>query len=330
MIFLSAANTDAVFEWKAGIECIREAYASDLAPRAVPGRVVAADKSAWIRCMPAIPSSGRYMGVKQISRTRDGKVIYVITLFDKQTGEISHLIDGISITAWRTASTSAVALDALSADGPLDLAVLGSGLEARTHVKAVANVRKVRSVAIFSPTEANRERFAADVRAELAATVRATSSPEGAVRGASHVIAAARSRDESPILYGSWLSDGAVVISVGSTTPSQREIDVSVVERSDLIVADVPDELAHDTGDMIAATAEGVKFSHKLFSMQDLVQGRLNVSKANGGVRMFKSVGSALQDVSFAEHIAASAARDGLGVELDLGFQIKKSIGRNA
>jgi alanine dehydrogenase len=120
------------------------------------------------------------------------------------------------------------------------------------------------------------------------------------------------------------------VITVGSTTPSQREIDVSVVERSDLIVADVPDELERDTGDMIAATTEGVKFTHKLFSMQDLVQGRLDISKANGGIRMFKSVGSALQDVSFAEHIAWAAARDGLGVELDLGFQLKKSIGRNA
>jgi ornithine cyclodeaminase/alanine dehydrogenase-like protein (mu-crystallin family) len=64
--------------------------------------------------------------------------------------------------------------------------------------------------------------------------------------------------------------------------------------------------------------------------MQDLVQGRLNLNKANGDVRMFKSVGSALQDVSFAEHIAAAAAKGGLGVDLELGFQIKKSIGRNA
>lgn len=330
MIFLSAANTEAVFEWGAAIACIRAAYASDIASKALPGRLVATDRSAWIRCMPAIPSSGRYMGVKQISRTRNGKVIYVITLFDKETGEISHLIDGISITALRTASTSAVALDALSGVGPIDLAVLGSGLEARTHVKAVASVRKIRTVAIFSPTEANRERFAVDVRAALDVPVRATSSPEDAVSGATHVIAAARSRDEAPILFGSWLSDGAVVISVGSTTPSQREIDSTVVERSDVIVADVPDELATDTGDMIAATEAGVSFEHKLFSLHQLVQQRIELKKGGGGVRMFKSVGSALQDVSFAEYIALSAVPSNLGVELNLDFQIKQSIGKNA
>jgi alanine dehydrogenase len=330
MIFLSAASTEAVFEWDAAIACIRAAYASDIAPKALPGRLVAADRSAWIRCMPAIPATGRYMGVKQISRTRNGKVIYVITLFDKETGEISHLIDGIAITALRTASTSAVALDALSDEAEIDLAVLGSGLEARMHVKAISNVRKIRSIAIFSPTEANRERFAADVRAELDVPVRATSSPEAAVRGASHVVAAARSRDESPILYGSWLSAGAVVISIGSTTPAQREVDVSVVERCDLIVADVPEELTADTGDMIAATGAGVSFGQKLFSLQELVQRRIELKVDKGAIRMFKSVGSALQDVSFAEYIASSAASEGLGLELELGFQIKQSIGKNA
>jgi ornithine cyclodeaminase/alanine dehydrogenase-like protein (mu-crystallin family) len=329
MIFLSAADTEAVFEWSSAIGCIRDAYACDIAAAALPGRLVAADRSAWIRCMPAIPLSGRYMGVKQISRTRNGKVIYVITLFDKDTGEISHLIDGISITALRTASTSAVALDELSGPGPVDLAVLGSGLEARTHVKAVSHIRELKTIAIFSPTQENRERFAAELRETLRADIRAASSPEAAVRGASHVIAAARSRDESPILLGSWLNAGAVVISVGSTTRSQREIDVSVVKRADIIVADVPDELATDTGDMIAATAAGVQFDHKLFSLQELVQKRIPIKESRDGIRMFKSVGSALQDVSFAEYIASAAATIGLGSALKLDFQIKQSIGKN-
>jgi ornithine cyclodeaminase/alanine dehydrogenase len=327
MLFLSAADTEAVFRWTTAIDCIRAAYARDAAPKAVPGRLVAVDKSAWIRCMPAIPASGKYNGVKQISRTRDGKVVYVITLFDKETGELSHLIDGISITALRTASTSAVALDALSGPEPIDLAVLGSGLEARMHVKAISHIRDIRTVAVFSPTEEHRQHFAAELRETLRADVRATASPDDAVRGASHVVAAARSRDESPILHGDWLKSGAVVISVGSTTPSQREIDVSVVARSDIIVADVPEELAHDTGDMIAATTAGIAFEHKLFSLQDLVQKRIKL-KPNGGALMFKSVGSALQDVSFAEYVATSAA--GRGTTLALDFQVKQSIGKNS
>lgn len=326
MLFLSALDTEAVFQWTAAIGCIRDAYAAEIAPAAVPGRLVAADKSAWIRCMPAMPGSGKYNGVKQISRTRKGKVVYVITLFDKETGELSHLIDGIMITALRTASTSAVALDALSGPGPIDLAVLGSGLEARMHVKAISHIRDIRSVAVFSPTEQNRERFAVELRNALQAEIRTTAAPEEAVRGASHVVAAARSRDESPILHGDWLRSGSVVISIGSTTPSQREIDVSVVARSDIIVADVPDELAHGTGDMVAATAAGIAFEHKLFPLQDLVQKRIAL-EPNGGILMFKSVGSALQDVSFAEYIATAAC--GRGTPLAVDFQVKQSIGKN-
>lgn len=330
MIFLSAADTEAVIDWRHAIQCIRKAYSSAIVPTAVPGRLIAADGSEWIRCMSAVCSTGRYVGTKQISRTRGGKVIYVITLFDKASGELSHLIDAISITAWRTASTSAVALAALSTGGPVDLAILGSGLEAQTHAKAIFETSKIRSVSIFSPTVANRERFAGQLRSSHAHDTRAVGSAEEAVRGATHVVAAARPRDEMPVLHGSWLAPGTVVISVGSTTPSQREIDVSVVERASLIISDVPDELSTDTGDMIAARDAGIEFEHKLFSLQDLLQGRVKADPASGGVTMFKSVGSALQDISFAEYIAESAARDNVGTALDLGFRIKQSIGRNS
>jgi len=331
VIYLSAADTDAILDWPAAIDCMRKAYSAEANNRAVPGRLVAADKSAWIRCMPAIPGTGRFMGTKQISRTRDGKVVYVITLFDKATGELAYLMDGISITAMRTAATSALGLDALSAPGPIGkLAVLGSGLEARSHVRAIAAARPVQSLAVFSPTAASREAFAESVRADLRIDAEAVSSPDQAVSGATHVLAAARSRDESPILYGNWLAPGATIVSIGSTTASQREVDASVVERASVIVADEVKELSHDTGDMIAAREKGVSFEHKLFSLYDLVQNRIPYRRAASDIAMFKSVGSALQDIAFAEFAAEACAARSLGQPIPVALKVKQSIGKNS
>ncbi len=331
MIYLSAADTDAVLDWPAAIACMRNAYSAEANHKAVPGRLVAADKSAWIRCMPAIPATGRFMGTKQISRTREGKVAYVITLFDKTTGELAYLMDGISITAMRTAATSALGLDALSPAGPIrKLAVLGSGLEARSHVRAIAAARPVESLAVFSPTPASREAFAESVRNDLKIKAQAAASPQEAVSGATHVLAAARSRDESPILYGEWLAPGATVVSIGSTTASQREVDASVVDRAAIIVADEVKELSLDTGDMIAARDAGVSFDHKLFSLYDLVQGKIRNSRDDADITMFKSVGSALQDIAFAEYVAEVSGARSLGQVLGVELKIKQSIGKNA
>lgn len=134
-------------------------------------------------------------------------------------------------------------------------------------------------------------------------------APKAAVDGASIVIAAARSSDESPILLGSWLRPDAVVVSIGSTLPEQREIDVSVVEVCDLIVCDAVEEVCHETGDMIAAKAAGIAFEHKLAPLTALVSGKLDRARLSNGRRMFKSVGTALQDIVVAG-IAFDRARE--------------------
>jgi ornithine cyclodeaminase/alanine dehydrogenase len=330
MHFLSAADTEAVSDWPAAIACIQAAYASGRVSKAVPGRLVAAERSSWIRCMPAIPSAGRFMGTKQISRTREGKVVYVITLLDKESGELAFLIDAIAITAMRTAATSAVAVQALCRHAQIDrLAIIGSGLEARSHLQAIASVKRIGELAVYSPTPANRARFAEEAGASLGIKATACASPQQAVEGATVIIAAARSRDESPTVHSDWIGDKALVVSIGSTTASQREVDISVVDRAELIVSDEPHELGRDTGDMIAATEAGIRFDHKLCSLYDLVQNKISPELCASDLVMFKSVGSALQDISFAEHIAIAATEKRLGQSLEAALKIKQSIGKN-
>lgn len=328
MRFLGDAAAVALVDWESAIRCMKEAYSEDLPKGAVPGRLIASAEGGWIRCMPGIRSRGNLMGTKQISRTRGGRIAHLITLFDKDTGELAFIIDGISLTGVRTAATSASAMALLSGDGATDLAILGSGLEAHKHLEAIASFRRISSLRIFSPTAENRDSFASESSARYGITARAVATPQEAVVGATHVVAAARARGEQPILYGDWLASEVVVISVGSTIPIQREVDVSVIERASIIVADVPEEVAHETGDMIAAAKAGISFRDKLVSLHDLVQGRVPRPRRLEGVRLFKSVGSALQDLAIAEFVAGKATQENAGTTPRIELNIRQSLGR--
>ena len=327
MKFISAAETEQLLDWPSAISAMIAAYSSPVDDGAVPGRLISASGTSWLRCLPAIPSIGRYMGTKQISRTKSGRLAYLITLFDKESGELSYIIDALALTGVRTAATSAAAVTKMFLPDEANLAILGSGLEASKHLEAIVAVKKIKTLRIYSPTAKNRERFAIKAQQQLQIETSATDSPEAAVEGADIVIAAARSRGEHPILQGSWLGDDTLVVSIGSTIPAQREVDASVVSRCNVIVADVPEEVRSHTGDMIAAAKLGINFEEKLFSLNDLM--RAAVPSGCKGIRMFKSVGSALQDIACAELVATRAEGALVGKSLDIALEIKQSIGLN-
>lgn len=140
--------------------------------------------------------------------------------------------------------------------------------------------------------------------------------PEAAVRAADVVLCAARSRDESPVLRGAWLPAGTTVVSLGSTLPEQREVDEETMARAACIVADMPEEVMHDTGDGIAATNAGVDLSGKLVPLSDLVAGRIAPRRSAADIVLYKSVGSALQDIVVAEILFARARQFGRGVDM--------------
>ena len=312
-LFLSDAEVGQLADWKAAVEALRSAYASACDPAMLPPRSMARGEGIWLRSLSAVSPAGGHMGCKLIAASvRAKRASYLISLFDKQTTGLAALIDGNRITGIRTAATAALAVDAAAAQGPLRVAILGSGFEAHGLLAALASVRVIESARVYSPTPASRERFADSFR-PLA--VHACDSAEIAVRGTHVVLCAARSRDESPVLRGAWLEPGMTVVSIGSTLPEQREVDEQVIARARLIVADMVDEVAHDTGDMLAAAQAGVDFSDKLASLSDFVAGRVRCNHP-ADILLYKSVGSALQDVTIAEMLLARARSLGLGTPL--------------
>jgi ornithine cyclodeaminase/alanine dehydrogenase-like protein (mu-crystallin family) len=325
VLFVSSEAAQALLKWEEVVGCIAEAYKLPHPPKCAPPRTVARGDNAWLRTLPAIPPGSRYFGAKLMGGGKAHVAQYVVVLFDRETSKIAALVDGMFITAYRTAATSGAALDRLAPRAPMRLAVLGSGLEAEMHVRAFAAVRPVEALKVFSPRAERREAFAQAFAKQLGVTCTAVDNPEEAVAGASVVLAAARSRGEKPILYGDWLKPGMVVISIGSTVPEQREIDVSVVEACDLIVCDAVEEVAEETGDMIEATRAGIHFHDKTFSLNALIRGEIDRQVSAAKIPMFKSVGNGVQDVAVAEHFLEKSKAAGLATRLPFEFSSKSS-----
>jgi ornithine cyclodeaminase/alanine dehydrogenase len=245
------------------------------------------------------------------------QVSYLISLFDQDTAELVALMDGNSITGYRTAATSALAADALARAGALRVAVIGSGFEARKHVRALAAVRSLRAVRVFSPRAESRAKFATEL-ADLEIPIQSAQSAAEAVAGADLVICAARSYDESPTLLGEWLAPGVTVVSIGSTVPEQREVDSATIARADVIIADVRHEVLHETGDLLAAAADGIDAAAKTASLADLVGGRHPGRERADQIAVYKSVGAGIQDLAIASMAVAQAAKLGLGTHLPI------------
>jgi ornithine cyclodeaminase/alanine dehydrogenase len=324
--FVSGEVVQAVFDWRTAVAALQAAYAQPLEAHAAPPRTVAAKDGAWLRTLPAIPAGSRYFGAKLMGSASEADrpgVEYVIVLFDRQTSGIAAFVDGELVTAYRTAATSAAALDRLVPPGPARLALLGSGLEAAMHTRALASIRPLEQVTVFSPTPARREAFATSLGDELGVPCTVVDRPEKVTTGATVVLAAARSYGEQPILFAHWLEPGTTVASIGSTVPAQREVDASVVERCDLIVCDSLDEVVEQSGDMLAATEAGVAFRDKTFALTDLMRGELDELLRNASFPMFKSVGGGLQDVVVCELVLERALAAGLATPLPIRFAHK-------
>lgn len=326
-VFVSSEAAEAVFSWDEAIDALVTSYGAQPQPSALLPRTVGRDGGAWLRTLPALPPGGRYFGAKLMGMATEAAepgAQYVIVLFDRESSRIAGFVDGHRVTAYRTAATSAAAMDRLARPGPIRLAVLGSGLEATMHLRAFAAVRPLERIAVFSPTLERRQAFAVAASADLGVDTESVDDPEAAIAGADVVLAAARSHGEVPILFGDWLPPAVTVVSIGSTVPNQRELDVSVVAACDLVVCDDVDEVADQTGDMLEATRAGIDFRGRTFSLHQLLAGELDERLAAAPRRLFKSVGGGLQDVVVAEVVLREALAAGLATSLPIRFETKR------
>lgn len=321
-LFVTDAHVAQLHDWSDAVGALRDAYTRPIAPEMVPHRVMARGEGFWLRGLCAVSPSNDYMGCKLIAASpRIRRASYLISLFDQRTMALSALVDGNRITDIRTAATAVVAVDALAPARPLRVAVIGSGTLARNTLQALAAVREIAAVRVFSPTPASRQRYADDFNAGAAFRVEAVESAAQAVQGVDVVVCAARSKDESPVFLGEWLEPGMVVVSVGSTLPEQREVDVETMRRATLVVADMVDEIVEDTGDAIEARLAGVDVAGKTVGLDAVLSGKVAARRTPQDIVIYKSVGSALQDVVTAEMLLRKARQTRRFVPMPAGIE---------
>jgi ornithine cyclodeaminase/alanine dehydrogenase len=242
-------------------------------------------------------------------------VRYTIHLFEASTGQPLALIDAQHITAMRTGATSAIATKYLAPPHTTTVGVIGSGAEARTQLEALACVRQPIRVKVFSPHAERRTRFAEEMSALLGLAVAPVSSVEEAVEGSDLLIAATFTRDQGPVLFERHLRPGMHLTSIGSTLPNQRELDSTAWPLVDRIVVDTQLALK-ESGDALLASQEGTLDALKVVELADIVVGKASGRASKDEVTLFKSVGTAVQDIVIGYAVYKEAIRRGLGHEV--------------
>jgi ornithine cyclodeaminase len=240
-----------------------------------------------------------------------------VLLFEAECGRLLALMDASSITAIRTAAVSGLATRLLAREDAGDLALLGTGVQARSHLEAMLLVRPVRRVRVFGRDAGRMRRFVDEARARHGVAVEPTASAREAVLGA-EIVCTVTSAVE-PVLMGEWLSPGAHVNAVGASLPAARELDTTAVVRSRLFV-DRRESALHEAGDFLIPKREGaIGDDHIVAELGELVGGAAPGRRSADEVTLFKSLGLALEDVASAQVAHRNALRTGLGTSVELG-----------
>src|SRR5437868_8401835 len=321
---LSARDVEKLLPMRDCIQVMRDALAALARGKAfVPLRMVMRmpDASGFLGLMPGhIDADGGRdgaLGMKAVSvfpgnarrgiDTHQGAVL----LFEADTGRLSALMDGAMITAIRTAAVSGVATDKLARMDAAELAILGSGVQARTHLEAITTVRPIRKVRIWSRNPEHASALASELRPRFQVPIEAAPSPEAAVRAAD--IVATVTASPEPILQRGWLKEGVHINAVGASIPTSREIDTATMVAARLFVDRRESALA-EAGDLLIAMGEGaVKGDHVQAELGEVIIGKDPGRRSAGELTLFKSLGLAVEDVASAAYLVRRARETGTG-----------------
>jgi ornithine cyclodeaminase len=326
VLFVNEAGVHALLPMDRCIALMRDALASLANGDAVlplRSKLALPDGSGILGLMPGYLGEPRSFGLKVVSvmpgnhGTAYDSHQGVVMLFGVEHGEPLAILDGAAITAIRTAAASAAATDALARERAGDLALIGSGAQAGTHLAAMRAVRPLRRVRIWSRTRANADRFAREHAAAAGVAIEVAATAEAAVRGADLVCTTTASRD--PVVRGEWLSPGAHVNAVGACFPTHRELDSDAV-RGARLFTDSRESCLNEAGDFLAARHEGaITDAHLLGEIGEVFLGGLPGRISADDVTIYESLGVAVEDLASAWEIHRRARETHAGTWLDWG-----------
>ncbi|NQW05370.1 MAG: ornithine cyclodeaminase family protein [Acidobacteria bacterium] len=272
--------------------------------------------------MPAVIDRPAAMGAKLVTVYAANHALGLtshlatIILMDPATGALVALLDGRYITEARTAAVSAVSVDRLARAGAHRLAILGSGVQARSHLDAIRHVRAIDDVRVWSPKAASREAFASSAGAETGLSVRAMADAASATADADIVVIVTAS--PTAVVRDEDIAPGTHICAVGACRPTQREMPTGLMARARLYV-DSREAAIVEAGDIVLPLAEGAfGVEHIVGELGALVLGHCEGRQSDEDITIFKSLGMAVEDVVAAQLAVERAHAAGLGTRFSL------------
>ena len=273
--------------------------------------------------MPSYWQSAGVIGLKAVSffpgnegselDTHQG----VVLLFDAKCGRLLATIDATSITAIRTAAVSGVATRLLAREESVELAILGSGVQARMHLRAMLLCRSIARVKVFSKTPSRAELFATKASERHSIPVEAAPSCAEAVHNADIICTTTSAKE--PVLRGEWLKPGTHINAIGSSVALARELDGLAVQKSRLYV-DRRESALNEAGDFLLAKEEGlIGDDHIIGEVGELLIGAVTGRVSPTDITLFKSVGLAVEDLAAALHVYNKAIDSHVGTTVEFG-----------
>jgi ornithine cyclodeaminase len=243
----------------------------------------------------------------------------VVVLFDTQHGLLRAILDCTSITAIRTAAASGVATRLLSREEAGDLAIIGAGTQAHTHLEAMLSVRKIRRVRVYSLPLDGAYEYAERESKRHGIEVEVKEAAQEAVEGADIICTTTTAQE--PVVAGAWVAPGAHINAVGAFTPTTRELDSALVAKS-CLYADRRESMINEAGEFLIPKSEGLfGDEHIVGELGEVLLGKAPARRSPDEITLFKSLGISIEDLAAAHYILQKAGETNVGTWLEIGGQ---------
>ena len=234
-----------------------------------------------------------------------------VMLFSRETGELMALMNASEITATRTAAVSALATRLLAREDAHRLAIIGAGVQARTHLVALDIVRSIKEVRVACRNTKHAHELVREMLPDFSFSMEAVETNEDAVRGADLIVTATSSQE--PVINKDWISPGAHINAIGTHSPSSREIDGATMAAAKIFV-DRRESAMNESGDYLLAAKEGLINADSIVAeIGELLIGTKTGRSSPNEITLFKSLGLAIEDVACAEYLYQKAVSENLG-----------------
>jgi len=268
----------------------------------------------YMHYMAAADFDAGYCGMKIYTSVRGGALRFVVALFRAESGKLVALLEADYLGQMRTGAASGVATKLMAREDAKRCGIIGTGIQARTQLEAVATVRKLEEVRAFSRNAERCDAFCREMSLRLGLQIVPSRTAEEAVRDMDIVVTATSAT--TPVLFGEWLSPEAHINAIGANFVQKRELDEEAVKRCGIIVVDSREQSRLEAGDLIEVLGEDANAWAAVRELADVVTGKLAGRTHDRQVTLFKSNGIAIEDVTVAAFVYEEAVKQAIGQHL--------------